>query len=113
MTGKFRRFTPSRWKALAWYRDYILDPNSVMGRKVPTVRMKNHMIAAGQLHWVEGYLKQRPILKLTELGERTLASKHKWFSANTKARLRARQLHRSRRKAPKASSGPETGAPTS
>jgi hypothetical protein len=110
---KLRRFSPGRWKALAWYRDHALDRNSVMKRPVPTVRMRNRMLKAGQLAWVEGYMRAHPMLMLTEKGQALLRSKHKRLSEHTRATLMAQRLRRNTRRERRDASRPETAAPTS
>lgn len=32
--------TPARWRALAWFNDHGRDVNAVMGRRLPSVRMR-------------------------------------------------------------------------
>lgn len=99
MPGKLRRFSPARWKALAWFHDYVFDRNSVMGRPTPTRRMREKMLKEGQIVWVEGYLKRHPFLILTAKGQEILASKHKRLSERTRAQLLAKRLHRNTQRA--------------
>lgn len=113
MAGKLRRFSPARWKALAWFHDYVFDRNSVMGRPTPTRRMTEKMIREGQLVKVEGYVKAHPMLILTEKGQSLLRSKHKRLTAATKERLLAQRLRRNIRKAHTAASDPTTAGPAS
>jgi hypothetical protein len=42
-------FTAARWRALRWFRDHVVDVNAVMGRKMPSVRMRNLMMREGQV----------------------------------------------------------------
>lgn len=108
---KLRRFTPTRWKALAWFRDHEADQNSVMGRPVPGRRLVNMMIEDGQVERVYGYVLAHPVLVLTEKGQAILRSKHKKFSERTRARLLAKRLQRNKRRERTDASRPETAEP--
>lgn len=110
-----RRYTTARWAALQWFHDHDggNGREAVMGRPVPSRRMRSQMIAEGMLVWVEGTLRAHPKLILTILGESVLRSKMRHL--NVRARPERQSGSRRRRNKspePPTASGPGSGGPT-
>jgi hypothetical protein len=69
--------TTARWKALRWFADHAADINAVMGRKMPSGKMRKLMIRDGQIASTDvGSFRHRRF-ELTAHGHAMLAEKHK------------------------------------
>ena len=61
--------SPARWRALAWFGDHERDVNAVLGRRLPSVRMRNLMIRERQLERIAIGSFGQAIFILTPLAE--------------------------------------------
>jgi hypothetical protein len=69
--------TTARWRALFWFADHARDVNAVMGRKLPSTRMRNLMIREGQVVRVPAGGFGHARFVLTETGGALLESRRR------------------------------------
>lgn len=77
--------TTARWRALRWFADHAVDINSVMGRRMPSTKMRRLMIRDGQLKG-EQIAFDGKRFTLTESGQALLARKGKRNVETSRAR---------------------------
>jgi hypothetical protein len=69
--------TTARWNALRWFADHALDINKVMGRRIPSTKMRNVMVRDGQLMCRPAGSFKYHRFELTARGQAMLVGKRK------------------------------------